>query len=394
MAEPLAGIRVLDFGRFIAAPYCGMLLADLGADVIRVERREGGEDRRVGPVTASGEGGLFLNMNRNKRGMTFTLGHPKSGEILRRLIGTTDIAIVNLPLQGMKKLGLDYDSLRSVKKDIILLMASAFGPDGPYADRVGFDSVAQAMSGAMHLTGFEPHPVRSIVPFADYGTALHAALGAMVALYVRQQTGEGQLIDVSLLATSVTFMTPLLAEQAVLGLSRTMQGNTAFHTAPSDTYRVKDGWIMVPTIGGWMFGRWTKLVGRPDLVHDPRFKDDISRANHSSTITEIMSAWCAERTTEEAMAALEAARLPCGSVYNLDQVLNDPQVKARGIFEPVQYPGGDRPVPLTRSPLRMSSVPAQPLRRAPLLGEHTDEILSELGFKPEEISAFRSAEVI
>jgi crotonobetainyl-CoA:carnitine CoA-transferase CaiB-like acyl-CoA transferase len=393
MTTPLNGVRVLDFGRFIAAPYCGMLLADLGADVIRIERREGGEDRRVGPVTNSGEGGLFLNMNRNKRGMTLTLGHAQSEEILRRLVETTDIAIVNLPFKLMKKLGLDYEALRQVKKDIILLMASAFGPDGPYAERVGFDTVAQAMSGAMYLTGFEA-PVRSIVPFADYGTALHAALGAMVALYKRQQTGRGELIDVSLLATSVAFMTPLIAEQAVSGISRTQQGNTSFYTAPSDTYRTQDGWVMVPTVGDWMFGRWAEAVGRPDLIDDPRCKDDITRADNHALINDVMSAWCSERTTRQAMAGLEQARIPCGDVYNLDDVLQDPQVEARGILERVGYPGGDLPVPLSRSPLRLGSTPKEPLRRAPTLSEHTDQILTELGFSREEITAFREAEVV
>lgn len=390
MAGPLTGIRVLDFGRHLAAPYCGMLLADLGADVVRIERREGGEDRWVGPVTATGEGGLYLNVNRNKRGMTLTLGSPHSGEILRRLVKSADIALVNLPIKEMKKLGLDYDSLRKIRPDIILVMASAFGPDGPYADRVGFDSIAQAMGGSMHLTGFSK-PLRAIVPFADYGTALHGALGAVTALYTRRQTGEGQLIDVSLLATTVTFMTSLLAEQAVKGLSRTMQGNTSFFSAPSDTYQTKDGWVMVPTIGEWMFARWAKLVGKPEWVGDPRFADDLTRADNSGAINEVMSAWCAERTTEQVVAELKEARLPCGPVHNLDQVLSDPQVKARGIFEEIRFPGSEKPIPITRSPLRMTAVPHEPLRPAPTLGQHTDEILVELGFSGEEIAAFRRA---
>src|SRR5689334_6386300 len=186
MPGALAGIRVIDFGRFIAAPYCAMLFADMGADVIRVERREGGEDRYVGPITENGEGGLFINLNRNKRGITLDPANPVSFEIIRRLIASADIAVVNLPIDVMKKLQLDYDSLCAIKPDIILVMASAFGPDGPYAQRVGFDSVAQAMSGAASLTGFPGAPVRAMVSYADYGTALHAAFGAMVALYDRQ----------------------------------------------------------------------------------------------------------------------------------------------------------------------------------------------------------------
>ena len=169
MAGLLDGIRVIDFGRFIAGPYAAMMLADFARDVIRVDR-DGGEDRRVGPLTASGEGGLFLNLNRNKRGITLDPGHPNASAIIDRLVRSADIVVVNLPLDVMKKLRLDYNSLRPIKDDVILVMASTFGPDGPYRDRVGFDGVAQAMSGAMGLSGFPEAPVRSVVPWADFGT--------------------------------------------------------------------------------------------------------------------------------------------------------------------------------------------------------------------------------
>ncbi|HEV3136599.1 MAG TPA: CoA transferase, partial [Pirellulales bacterium] len=333
MARLLEGFRVLDFGRFIAGPYAAMMLADFGADVIRLERREGGEDRWVAPVTESGEGSLFLNINRNKRGVTLDPAHPMAQEILDRLVASADIVIVNLPLNVMKKLRLDYDSLRAIKADIILVMASTFGPDGPYRDRVGFDGVAQAMSGAMSLTGPPEAPIRSIVPWADYGTALHAAFGAMAALFHRAQTGQGQLVDVSLLATSTMFMTPLLMERAVTGIRRPRQGNTAYYTAPSDSYQTRDGWIIVPTIGDPMFRRWARLVGREDLIDDPRCKDDITRGDHAGLINDVMIAWCSARTRDEATAELEQARIPCGPVYELDEVLNDEQVRARHLFE-------------------------------------------------------------
>jgi len=395
MSGALDGIRVIDFGRFIAAPYCGMMLADMGADVIRVERREGGEDRHLGPVTESGEGGLFLNVNRNKRGITLDPAHPGSAEIIRRLIGSADIAIVNLPIEVMKRLRLDYDSLRAIKEDIILVMASAFGPDGPYSDRVGFDGVAQAMSGSMSLTGFPGPPVRSIVSWVDYGTALHAGFGAMTALYHRQRTGRGQLIDVSLLATGVTFMMPLLAELRTMGIKREQQGNTGYYAAPSDVYQTRDGgWIIVPTIGGPMFRRWARLVGREDLIDDPRCKDDITRANNATVINEAMSEWCAARTREEAIAELEGARVPCGPAYGTEEVLTDPQVNARGLIEEVDYPGGSKPVPISAPPARLSETPAGRVRRAPMLGEHTDEVLLELGFSRDEIAAFRASGVI
>lgn len=394
MAGPLEGIRVIDFGRFIAGPYCAMLLADFGADVIRVERREGGEDRKLGPVTESGEGGLFLNLNRNKRGLTLDLSHPDSRKIVQGLVSTADIVVVNLPLSVMKRAGLDYDSLRAVKADIILVMASAFGPDGPYTDRVGFDGIVQAMSGAMGLTGFPGPPVRSIISWADYGTALHGAYGAMMALYHRQRTGQGQLIDVSLLATGVTFMTPLLAELKTTGIRREQLGNTAYYASPSDTYRTSDGWIVVPTVGGPMFRRWARLIGREDLIEDPRFKDDISRGNNAKAINDAMSEWCARRTREQAIVELEAARVPCGPCYALDEVLADAQVNSRELLEEVEYPGGTKPVPIASPPLRLSATPADKCRRAPTLGEHTDEILGELGFTREEIATFRELRVV
>lgn len=394
MSGPLEGIRVIDFGRFIAGPYCAMLLADFGADVIRVERREGGEDRKVGPVTEIGEGGLFLNCNRNKRGITLDLGHPSASEVVNRLVRTADILVVNLPVAVMKKLHLDYDSVRRQREDIILVMASAFGPDGPYADRLGFDGVAQAMSGAMSLTGFPGPPVRSLVSWADYGTALHGAFGAMTALYHRQRTGQGQLIDVSLLATGVTFMTPLLAELKTMGIQRKQLGNTAYYAAPSDVYKTRDGWIIVPTIGGPMFRRWAKLIGREDLIDDPRFGDDISRGNNAGVINEAMSEWCSGRSREQAIAQLESARVPCGPCYELDEVLADPQVASRGLLQEVEYPGGTKPVPIASTPVRLVDMPVPSCRRAPTLGEHTGEVLSEIGFSADEISDLRKAGAI
>ncbi len=394
MSQVLKGIRVLDFGRFIAGPYCAMMLADFGADVIRIERREGGEDRPIGPVVETGEGGLFLSINRNKRGLTLDPAHPRAGEIVRRLVSEADIVIANLPLNVLRKLGLDYDSLKAIKSDIILVMGSAFGPDGPYRDRVGFDGIAQAMSGAMGLTGFPEAPVRSIVSWVDYGTALHAAFGAMAALMHRDRTGQGQAVDVSLLTTSVTFMMPLLAERAMTNIRRERQGNASYFAAPADSYRTKDGWVLVPTIGGPMFRRWARLVGREDLLDDPRLQDDISRGNNYQIVNEVMTAWCAARTRDEAVAALEEARLPCGPVYDLDEVLADPQVNARGLLETTPFTGSTRPVPVASPPVRLSESPGKVRRGAPAVGEHTDEVLLEHGFTADEITAFREQRII
>lgn len=394
MNAPLSDIRVLDFGRYIAGPYCAALLADLGAEVIRIERRAGGEDRHVVPLTESGDGAIFLAMNRNKKGFTLDPTHPRSDEIKRRLISSADVVIANLPLDVLKRLGLDYESLRTIKADIILTMVSTFGSTGPYAHRVGFDSVVQAMSGAMSLTGFPGAPVRSVVAFEDFGTALHAAFGTMIALFEKERTGQGQMVEASLLATGVTMMQTLLAERFVTGLVRTQRGNTGYHAAPADAYQTRDGWIMVPTIGQWMFERWARLMGRADLITDPRLADDLARGDNAGIINEVMKAWCAARTTAEALDQLEQARIPCGPIYELADVFNDPQVQARELFRQLDYPGSPVPIPIADTAIRFSQADGAVRHRAPTLGEHTDEILQRLEFSTEEIAEFRAAGVI
>jgi crotonobetainyl-CoA:carnitine CoA-transferase CaiB-like acyl-CoA transferase len=391
---PLSGIRVIDFGRFIAGPYCAMLLADMGADVIRVDRRQGSEDRFIAAITESGEGGGFLSLNRNKRNLTLDTSKPESGEIIRRLVKGADVVVANLPNNVMKSMRLDYDSLKATKPDIILARISTFGPDGPYANRVGFDTVAQAMSGAMSLTGFGGTPVRDIVPFEDFGTALHTAFGVMVALYHRAQTGEGQIVDGSLLATGITHVQGLLAERSVLGIERRQLGNTSFYAAPSDCYRTKDGWIVVSAVGNDMFARWARLVGREDFIRDPRFAGDQLRADNRTAITDAMNAWLATRTTEQAIADLEKARVPAGPVLDLQQVLDDPQVKARELLKYVDHPGAAKPVPLADTAVRLSATPGGIRARAAALGEHTDEVLREIGYGEEEITRLRESKTV
>ena len=394
MAGPLAGIRVIDFGRFIAGPYCGALLADMGADVIRIDRRQGSEDRYTGPVTDGGEGGAFLSLNRNKRSLTLDTAKPQATDIIRRLAVSADVIVANLPVSVLQKMGLDYETLCAIKPDIILARISTFGPDGPYAHRLGFDSIAQAMSGAMSLTGFPGAPTRALVPFEDYATALHTAFGVMVALFHRAQTGKGQIVDGSLLATGVTLMQAMLAERSVLGIAREQRGNAGFYTAPADTFKTKDGWVIVQVVGSDMFARWARLMGRLDLIADPSYATDLLRADHHVTIAAIMNEWLASRTTSEAVADLEAARVPAGPVLSLQEVLDDPQVKARQLLQYVDYPGARAPVPIADTAVRLSLTPGTIRHRAPQLGEHTDEILRELKYTDAEIAVLRDAEVV
>jgi crotonobetainyl-CoA:carnitine CoA-transferase CaiB-like acyl-CoA transferase len=336
---------------------------------------------------------MFLGINRNKKGMTLDPMTAKGQQIAHRLVATSDVVVANLPINILKRMRLDYDTLEAIKPDIILVNPSTFGPDGPYANRVGFDTVAQAMSGAMSLTGFPGPPLREIVPFEDFGTALSGAFGAMAALFERQKSGKGQLVDVSLLATGITVMQTLLIERAMTGIVRQQQGNTAFHAGPADTYQTQDGWLLVSVIGNPMFRRWARLVERPDLIDDPRCTDDLKRGDNFELINEVMGAWCASRTTQQCIEALEGARIPCGPVYTVEQTLNDPQVKARGLLQPVNYPGiGDVPLPAT--PVRLSRTPGGIRHRAPLIGEHTDEILRDLGYSDDDIAALRAEGII
>jgi crotonobetainyl-CoA:carnitine CoA-transferase CaiB-like acyl-CoA transferase len=388
----LSGIRVLDFGRYIAGPYCGMLLAEFGADVIRVEKRSGGEDRFQAPLTEAQEGGLFMQMNRNKRGMTLDPMKPAGQAVVRRLVATADVVIANLPPQTLAAMKLDYESLAAIKPDIILTLTTAYGRGGPYSDRVGFDGIGQVMSGAAYMTsdGEGERPYRFQAPWVDFGTALHCAYGTAMALMARQQTGKGQVVEGALLATALTVGNGLLIEQAVLGLNRTPTGNRGQTSGPVDIFKTQDGWILVQVVGQPLFQRWAKLMGEDLWLTDPRFKDDISRGENGAAISERMSRWCATRTSEEALDILGRAMIPAGPVLRPQQVLDDPHVQAMNFLQPLDYPGLPKPAPIARTAVTLSEVIGAGPRRAPTLGEHTDAILAELGYDQAEVAELRA----
>ncbi|WP_199254263.1 CaiB/BaiF CoA transferase family protein [Mycolicibacterium mengxianglii] len=395
MPGVLDGIRVLDYGRFIAAPWCSAILADMGADVLRVEKREGGEDRWVQAATETGEGGTFLQCNRNKRSLTLDSTTAEGAEITRKLVAQSDIVVANMPAAGMRASGLDYESLRAVKPDIILASATAFGEGGPYSDRIGFDGAGQVMSGAVYRQGLPGQPIRTVVPYADFGTALTMTIGVMMALYHRNRTGEGQHVEAALLPTAMMLSNAFLIERELTGVDKPRMGNRGTSVAPCDLYRSKDdGWVLLQVAGQPMFKRWCRLVERVELFDDPRFADDDLRWRNGDMLNDIMARWCADRTKAEIEELLAAAKLPAAPLYSTQDVLDDPHVSAMGYLQRVPFPGAARDVPLIETPFRMSATPGTIRRRAPLLGEHTDEVLSEIGYDGGAIAGLRARSVV
>ena len=394
MPGVLDGVRVLDFGRYIAGPFCAALLADLGADVIRVEKVRGSEDRFVVPLTPAGDGALFMQVNRNKRGLTLNPMEPDGQEVVRRLVVTADVVVANLPDAALEAMRLDYASLTAHKSDIILTSVSAFGMGGPYSEKLGFDGIGQAMSGAMYLSGRPDEPTKSYVPWVDFTTALSAAVGTLAALMARRQTGRGQQVRGSLFASALSVANSTLIEQQVTTRDRVATMNRSQISAPSDTHRTRDGWILVQSLGQPLFERWTKLMGESHWLDDPRFVDDMGRGDNGQVISERMARWCAERTTAEALEALESARIPAGPVYSPQDALEDPHVAAAGFLRQLEFPGLPSAAPVADAPFSLSDSEVGVRHRAPVLGEHTDEILREVGYTVAEISAMREARVV
>jgi crotonobetainyl-CoA:carnitine CoA-transferase CaiB-like acyl-CoA transferase len=391
----LAGIQVLDFGRFIAGPFCGALLADHGADVIRVDKVGGSEDRFLLPLAESGEGGLYMQVNRGKRSLSLDPTAPEGREIVKRLIARADVVIANMPSATLRSMGLDYTSVSAINPRAILVATNAFGQSGPYTHRLGFDGLGQALSGAAFMSGDPGAPRRASVNWVDFGTAICAAFGALLALMARERTGRGQEVSGSLMATALTFTNSVLIEQAINQPDRVPQGNLGYGSAPADLFQCADGqWLIVQAVGQPLWRRFCTMLGAPEWLDDARFADDLARGKHAHVVSERLGAWCAARSRDEAIQACEAARIPAGPVHSPQQALDDAHIRASGILREIAFPGAPRPALVADTPVRLSVTPGAIRRRAPLLGEHTEAILAEIGYSMAEVARLREAGVV
>ena len=389
MAGALDGIRVLELGRFVACPFCGMLLADLGAEVIRVERSTGGEDRFLGlPTPNSKDSYTFVNQNRNKKAISLNFErNDKAKEILNELVKRSDVVTENFSPEAAKAMGITYDNFKTIKPDIIFAHISGFGSTGPYSHRIGFDMVAKAMSGSMAISGFPGDPCRDQIYYIDYSTACLTTVGVLAALYHRQRTGQGQMINTALLQTAVTYMAPYIGEWETGKRLRKQVGNRGYWVGPCDLYKTKDGrWVMLAIITNSIWRRFCKFIGREDLATGPKFHNDLARWEHRDIIDPIVSQWVASQTAEEVIATAEKIPIPCGICYKHTEVAHDPQVKALEMLTEVPSPDGSSKVLVTGPPLRMSETPPKIERSFPAIGQYNEEIYCGLlGYSHEDL---------
>jgi CoA:oxalate CoA-transferase len=396
LEKVLTGVRVLDFSRWFAGPYTATLLAAMGAEVIRVERPAGEEERNFGPYAPNGESMLTLVTLQNRRGITLDPLSDKGRGIVEQLVRKSDVVLHSYVSGSPEESLLSYDSLTQFNPAIIVAKVSGFGSTGPYARRPCFDTIAQALSGAMSYTGFpEAAPTRSGYAWVDFSTGSHTALGIMFALYHRQRTGKGQFIDVALLDVAVSCVAGLAvaAEYKVSGIIRTRQGNASYYNF-TNCLKAKDGWVMLGTSGTPIWRRFLRAIGREDLKEDPRFKDDRLRYESRQAIQTVVEEWLKDKTVDEAIKILEQARVPCSRVNNIAEMVNDPQVAARDMLIDMEYPDIGK-VPLPGVVIKMSGTPGAIERPAPVAGEHNDEVYSSLlGFTPDQLQQLKAEGVI
>ena len=392
---PLAGMRVLELAQIMAGPTCGMMLADLGADVVKVEKLPGGDDARgYREPRINGVSAPFLIMNRNKRGVALDLKHPRGRDILLRLVETADVLTENFRRGTLEKFGLGYDALSAKNPGLIYCAVSGYGRSGPLGDKGGFDLIAQGFAGLMSITG-EPGrpPVKTGNPVADINAGI-LAFGGILAAYVHKlKTGRGQMVDTSLMEAALQQTYWQAAIYFATGESPGPTGSAHVLTAPYQAFRARDGWM---NIGGANQANWERIaevLGHPEWRADPRFATNSARMENLDTLSALMDTVLVTRDKAEWLAAFDAAGVPAGSVHNLGEALTHPQTLARGMVVDLVHPeaGATRAL---GCPLHFSATPARVDRPAPLLGEHTREVLRECGYSAAEVESFIAEGVV
>jgi len=395
---PLVGIRVIDFGRFIAGPYCAMLLGDMGADVIRVDRRQGSEDRYIAAITESGEGGGFLSLNRNKRNLTLDTSKPESAEIIRRLVKGADVVVANLPNNVLKGMGLDYESLSKLNPRLIMASLSAFGRQSPLAHKTGYDMIAQSFSGLMHMTGDPDGPPTFVgIGIADVGSGVHTFAAIGYALYHRERTGVGQYIDIAMVDTLYHMHDFGLQSYSISGgeFVPTRMGRYHNQICPAGVYKAPQGWIFILVLDR-QWANLVKAMSRPELLDDPRFVTGIQRAKNADQMNPIVQEWLLSFPTDEAViAVLEENRIACSSVLSVVDTMKHPHYRARNMVRTVHDPIlGEVTIP--GFPLKFSAYPELPEGlEAPMLGQHGEQVLREvLGYSEVDLASLRESGVL
>ncbi len=389
---PLHGLRVLDLTEHMAGPFCTMILADMGAEVIKLERPGKGDSSR-----AMGDGSernpYFRYINRNKKGITLDYKQPEGRALFLKLVEGVDVLVENYRPTVMPRAGLGYEALREVNPRLIYAQLSGLGYDGPYAGRGGFDLIAQGMGGIMHVTGEPDGPPTSVgLPICDLGTGMWAVQGILAALYERERTGAGRLIECSLLETAIGYSSWTSAGWLVDRKEPTRQGSRHRQNAPYQRFATKDGYVMIGAAGQSIWERCANALGHPEWVDDPRFINGRERMRNRPALEAEMEAVLATGTTEHWVSVLEAAGVPCGPVYNYEQMFSDPQVRHRELVQYATDPElGD--VPHIRTPIRIGDG-VRVRTVAPKLGQHNTEIYGSLGLTAEEIEALRAKRVL
>lgn len=389
----LAGLKVIELAHIMAGPVCGLMLADMGADVIKVEKSPDGDDsRRMVPPKVDGESAAFMILNRNKRGAVINLKDEAGKTALRELLASADVVIENYRPGTMERLGLGYEELAERNPGLIYCQITGFGRTGPYAMRAGFDLIAQGMSGLMSVTGEGPDrpPVKVGVPVGDITAGILGAMGVLAAYVHRLKTGRGQRVDTSLLEASMIHTYWPAAIYFATGLSAEPMGTAHPLSAPYQSFATRDGWINIGAANQANWLRMLAVLGAEHLADDERFKDNAARRVRLAELTEALAPLFRTQSTAHWLQAMEEAGVPAGPVLSVADALNDPQVRARDMVVEVQH-SHLGPVRTMGVPVKMSSTPGTVRRGAPLLGEHTREVLAEIGYQPEQIAELEAS---